>query len=274
MDIFARLFRRTPGKPPAQAAAVKGRLARHSNKVAKFDKLPYDEQQTKAKALAKQKDFDVLIAWVCQVPNSGLSGSVPAGILRDCDDELVRSTLIELLGDPSPEIRTRVAGAIGKSGGDTVEALCRNLKASPWSKDEIYEVTHALGRIGSPAAVEPLTQVRNRFSQTQYVAEALVRCGDKSGFDSLYRGLRDESRQSELSNNCACALERLDKDGLRDDRLLDEMRKVRGYIDREYVDPHTGEAAGRILVRHGAPPVRCRFCQRDTDNPGFHRCEH
>lgn len=82
--------------------------------------------------------------------------AVRALVKLEARDEITRESLISLLRDPDPDVRTDAAAALGRLRmTEAIAALVGNIEGDPEGEVRI-EAVKALARIGSRDAVEPL----------------------------------------------------------------------------------------------------------------------
>jgi hypothetical protein len=209
-------------------------------KVQQLDKLDWEAGIAEGGKLLRNGEIDALIAWLAE----GKTFGIPAVILRKSEDPVAASAVLELLKSPYSGIRCRAASALGPLGGENAaRVLCDLLPGS--SGQEISQIAEALGNLAWQGASPSLMEKWEDTDETRllaYLAEALVRCGDReNGLKILYEGLRGYDGPSHYAYH----LNSLDKDGLADSRLLEEIRSLRAPDSNFLI------SAQEIKQRHG-----------------------
>jgi hypothetical protein len=154
----------------------------------------------------------------------------------------------------------RAAAALGPLGGvEAAKALCAALPGAA-NRAEYWRLAGAIERLAWPGAASALRQAianSQHSSVRAALAKALVRCGDvQNGLDILYAGLADGAG----SNEYASVLARLDKDGIRDARLVPE---VMALMDRTESRTST-DIAIDVITRHKNQWEEARNATRPT----------
>ena len=142
-----------------------------------------------------------------------MEGAVALG---DMNALVAESSLLFALSDPTPQVRTAAAAALGQlRSSASIKALASILlsvsNARPSQPEAVREAAAAaLGQIGESAANQSLSQaLRKDPSPTVRIlaAESLGQLGDRSGIPVLISFLREEA--SGLRKMAAAALRRI-----------------------------------------------------------------
>jgi hypothetical protein len=233
----------------------------NEEKVLLFDKMDRKQKVQKAADLMAQGQVDLLVAWL----HYGKYYGIPAQVLQKASHEGAAQALLGLLKDPAPEARMRAAAALGPLGGEgAAQNLCAALPEVK-SMEQYFEFAGALGRLAWPGAVEPIYAAMERSRDPNVraaLAGALVRCGDvERGLNTLYAGFSD----SRFPEAYVGTISDLDKEGIRDSRLVPEMVKLLDHAGTG--NNNSNQIANDVISRHKdeweetrkhkyAPPVR------------------
>ena len=212
--------------------------------VKEFDKLDRKQAVPKAEELLAQGQIDLLVAWL----RYGRYHGIPAEVLQKANHLDAARTVLAVLKDPAPEVRMRGAAALGPLGGvDAARDLCAALPGAK-TVQECLALARPLGRLAWPGAVEPIftaMQVTQDPNARAALAGALVRCGDvERGLNALYAGFSD----SRFPEAYVGTISDLDKEGMRDSRLVAEMVKLLDHAGTG--NNNANQIANDVISRH------------------------
>ena len=242
-----RSVRVTVRRPDVEVKTVRGFSARRGHVEALLRDLVDDDAKVRADAV-----FDLGFVPAARSLQAVLGASrdgdervrrLAAISLGRLGDEGALETLIEILGDPVPEVRAAAAGALVQFRERAVPALLdeasRPLAGSPPSLVPILEAVRLLGRIGDDRALDPLARVLREGPAGARLpaAEALGDLGLATGIPALRAALQDPVPGVRLA--AARSIVGIAGQAARP--------VIQAYIETE-TDPGTKEAARSLLT--------------------------